>query len=154
MEQKQKHQMKRKLCILYIFYFPYRQSREKHIYLFWSKWKPRSLFRNTRKCVTTSTLCWSWSSVLWKLETSSAPTLKMDFSVKQEAFCVERLSLTHLRHCAYICVCTVCACLLLTCALFSLSSCCWSRLFSRFSCSFSTSFTQLDFLRAGKEGAK
>lgn len=37
---------------------------------------------------------------------------------------------------------------ILTWALFSLSSCCCSLLFSRFSCNFSTSFTQLDFLRA------
>lgn len=41
--------------------------------------------------------------------------------------------------------------LLQTWALFSLSSCCCSLLFSRFSCNFSTSFTQLDFLRAERK---
>lgn len=43
---------------------------------------------------------------------------------------------------------------LCTWALFSLSSCCWSRRLSRFSCSFSTSFTQFDFLRAVKKKKK
>lgn len=40
---------------------------------------------------------------------------------------------------------------LCTWALFSLSSCCWSRRLSLFSCSFSTSFTQFDFLLAVKK---
>lgn len=41
-----------------------------------------------------------------------------------------------------------------TWALFSLSSCCWSRRLSLFSCSFSTSFTQFDFLLAVKKKRK
>lgn len=41
-----------------------------------------------------------------------------------------------------------------TWALFSLNSCCWSRRRSLFSCSFSTSFTQLDFLRAVVAGGR
>lgn len=41
--------------------------------------------------------------------------------------------------------------MLQTWALFSLSSCCCNLLFSRFSCNFSTSLTQLDFLRAKRK---